>query len=62
MRIYTGVPILIMDSGQADFQRFERCANSIRVSEYFGKELGQQSLCDAWIPDGLKDEPAEAKA
>jgi len=32
---------------------------SRRVSEYFGKELGQKSLCNLWIPDGLKDIPGD---
>ena len=31
--------------------------NSRFVAEYFGKELGQKSLCNLWIPDGLKDVP-----
>lgn len=37
----------------------EHCVNSIKVTEYFGRELGQRSLCNIWIPDGLKDEPAD---
>ena len=37
----------------------EHCINSIKVTEYFGRELGQRSLCNIWIPDGLKDEPAD---
>ena len=35
------------------------CINSIKVSEYFAKELGQKSLCNIWIPDGLKESPAD---
>ena len=35
------------------------CINSIKISEYFSKELNQKSLCNIWIPDGLKDEPAD---
>ena len=29
------------------------------IAEYFGKELGTPSLVDVWIPDGLKDVPAD---
>ncbi|MDR1677560.1 MAG: L-rhamnose isomerase [Deltaproteobacteria bacterium] len=30
-----------------------------KVAEYFGKELGQVSLHNLWIPDGYKDFPAD---
>ena len=33
--------------------------NSIKVAEYFGKALGQKSLVNIWIPDGLKEAPAD---
>lgn len=33
--------------------------NSIKVTEYFGKQLKQKSLCNIWIPDGIKDSPAD---
>ena len=33
--------------------------NSIKVSEYFGKALNKKSLCNIWIPDGLKEMPAD---
>lgn len=33
--------------------------NSIKVTEYFAKELKQKALCNIWIPDGLKDVPAD---
>lgn len=35
------------------------CINSIKVSEYFAQELKQKSLCNIWIPDGLKECPAD---
>lgn len=35
------------------------CINSLKVTEYFGKELKQKSLCNIWIPDGLKEVPAD---
>lgn len=31
----------------------------IRISEYFAKELGQPCVMNIWIPDGLKDVPAD---
>ncbi|MCQ2815089.1 MAG: L-rhamnose isomerase [Bacilli bacterium] len=37
----------------------KHCINSLKVTEYFGKELGQKSLMNIWIPDGLKDDPAD---
>jgi len=37
----------------------KHCVNSIKITEYFAKELGKKSLCNIWIPDGLKDEPAD---
>ena len=37
----------------------KHCINSIKVSEYFANELGGTTLCNIWIPDGLKEEPAD---
>lgn len=37
----------------------KHCINSIKVAEYFAKELKQKSLVNIWIPDGLKDVPAD---
>jgi len=37
----------------------EHCINSLKITEYFGKELKQRSLMNIWIPDGLKDVPAD---
>ena len=36
----------------------EHCINSLKITEYFAKELNQKSLMNIWIPDGLKDVPA----
>lgn len=33
--------------------------NSLKVSEFFAKELNQKALCNIWIPDGLKDNPSD---
>ncbi|MEC5273652.1 L-rhamnose isomerase [Caldifermentibacillus hisashii] len=30
-----------------------------KIAEYFGKELGQQSINNFWIPDGFKDNPID---
>lgn len=37
----------------------KHCINSLKITEMFGKELGQKSLMNIWIPDGLKDVPAD---
>ena len=40
----------------------EHCINSLKITEYFGKELKQKALMNIWIPDGLKDVPADRQA
>ena len=35
---------------------------SIKIAEYFAKELGKPSLVNIWIPDGFKDIPADRTA
>lgn len=35
------------------------CQACIRISEYFATETGQPCLMNLWIPDGLKDIPAD---
>lgn len=37
----------------------EHCKRSRKISEYFGKELGQPSVMNLWIGDGFKDVPAD---
>ena len=37
----------------------EHCIEGLKITEMFGKELGQKSLMNIWIPDGLKDVPAD---
>lgn len=37
----------------------KHCINGLKITEMFGKELGQKSLMNIWIPDGLKDTPAD---
>lgn len=35
------------------------CIACRRISAYFAQELGTHSVCNVWIPDGLKDVPAD---
>lgn len=37
----------------------KHCQAALKITEYFGKNLGQKALCNIWIPDGLKDIPAD---
>ncbi|MCL2422154.1 MAG: L-rhamnose isomerase [Defluviitaleaceae bacterium] len=37
----------------------EHCKRSREISDFFGKELGQVSVCNLWIADGFKDIPAD---
>jgi L-rhamnose isomerase len=37
----------------------EHCIASRRIGEYFGRELGSPCVNNIWIPDGLKDTPAD---
>ena len=37
----------------------KHCINGLKITEMFGKELGQKALMNIWIPDGLKDSPAD---
>lgn len=40
----------------------DHCKASIRIAEYFATELGGTSTVNIWIPDGLKDTPADRTA
>lgn len=35
------------------------CQCCVKISEYFANELGQPCLMNIWIPDGMKDWPAD---
>jgi len=37
----------------------EHGKRSRKISEYFGKELGQKSYNNFWVPDGMKDNPVD---
>lgn len=46
------------DKGIRDFW-IEHGKRSIKIAEYFGKELGQRCVTNFWMPDGSKDIPAD---
>ena len=50
-----------LSSRDAGLRRFwvEHCIACRRVGEYFGRELGTTCVTNIWIPDGLKDTPAD---
>lgn len=37
----------------------EHAINCLKITEYFGKELKKRSLCNIWVPDGLKENPSD---
>lgn len=52
---------LTLSSPDENIQNYwiKHCIQSRKISEYFGKELEQKSLCNLWIPDGFKDIPGD---
>lgn len=40
----------------------DHCIASRRISEYFGEALGTPAMMNIWIPDGMKDMPADRNA
>jgi len=40
----------------------EHCIKSREIAEYFGRELGETSCTNHWIPDGFKDIPVDRYA
>ena len=40
----------------------DHCKASRRISAYFGAELGTPSVMNIWVPDGMKDIPADRLA
>ena len=52
---------LTLSSPDASVRKFwiDHCISSIRIAEYFAKEMGTKSLVNIWVPDGLKDVPAD---
>ena len=37
----------------------KHCINGLKITEYFARETKQKSFMNIWIPDGLKDTPAD---
>lgn len=52
---------LTLSSPDENIRKFwiEHCKASIRISEYFAKEMNSHCLMNIWIPDGFKDVPAD---
>ena len=52
---------LTLSSPDADIRKFwiDHCIACIRIAEYFADEMNSHSLVNIWIPDGLKDVPAD---
>lgn len=50
-----------LSSSDEEIRHFwiEHCQACIRISEYFAKETNQPCVMNIWIPDGLKDIPAD---
>ncbi|USF99297.1 L-rhamnose isomerase [Latilactobacillus sakei] len=53
-----GFTLASPDKNVRDFW-IEHGKRSCRIAEYFGKELGQQSVNNFWVPDGYKDNPID---
>ncbi|MDF2801395.1 MAG: L-rhamnose isomerase [Anaerocolumna sp.] len=52
---------LTLSSADEEIRKFwiDHGKASLRISEYFAKELGKPALMNIWIPDGFKDIPAD---
>ncbi len=50
-----------LSSSDPEIRKFwvDHCKRCIQISQYFAEELGQPCLMNIWIPDGLKDIPAD---
>ncbi|NDL67060.1 L-rhamnose isomerase [Anaerotalea alkaliphila] len=57
-KLDNGLSLSHPDKGIRDFW-IEHVKRSRRISEYFGRELGQPSVMNIWMPDGFKDIPAD---
>lgn len=57
----SGFTLSSADKGIRDFW-VEHCKRCRRIGAYFGRELGQKSVVNLWIPDGYKDVPADRLA
>lgn len=57
----SGFTLSSADEGIRSFW-VEHCKRSRKISEYFGKELGQKCVTNVWVPDGYKDIPVDRLA
>jgi L-rhamnose isomerase len=55
-----GFTLASRDEGIRGFW-IEHCIACRRIGEYFGRELGSPCVTNIWIPDGMKDTPADRK-
>lgn len=53
-----------LSSADPEIRNFwiEHCKRSRKISEYFGKELGEKCVTNVWVPDGYKDIPVDRLA
>ena len=53
-----------ISSADEGIRRFwvEHCRRCRRIGEFFGRELGQKSVTNLWVPDGYKDLPVDRLA
>lgn len=57
-KVRDGLSLSSPDKATRDYW-IKHCINTIKVTEYFAKETKQKSLCNIWIPDGLKEFPSD---
>ncbi len=52
---------LTLSSPDENVRRYwiDHCKASRKIAEYIGRELNDTCLCNLWIPDGLKEVPAD---
>ena len=52
---------LTLSHPDAGIRKFwiDHCVASARISEHMGRELNNTCVMNIWIPDGLKDQPAD---
>ncbi len=55
-----GLTLASYDKGVRQFW-IEHCIACRKIGEYFGRELGSPCVTNIWIPDGLKDTPANRR-
>ena len=55
-----GFTLASRDEGIRQFW-IEHCIASRKIGEYFGRGLGSPCITNIWIPDGIKDTPADRK-